>query len=140
MIQINFVLNGDSEIIEGNKKEKMYDIIKKYAEKINKKIENLYFLFDGNLLRQEEQLGYFCRDQENIEILVYEYEDEKKEEELKQSKDIICPICKEICLINFKDYKINFSNCKNNHCFSKILFSEFEKFQKINESKIICNM
>ena len=80
MIQINFVLNGDSEIIEGNKKENMYDIIKKYAEKINKKIENLYFLFDGNLLRQEEQLGYFSRDQENIEILVYEYEDEKKEE------------------------------------------------------------
>ena len=74
-----------------------------------------------------------------IKILVYELVNETNEEELKLSKDIICPICKEICIINFKDYKITFNNCKNKHSISKILFEEFKDFQKIIESEIICH-
>ena len=34
---------------------------------------------------------------------------------------------------------ITFSNCINGHICSNILFNEFCDFQKINESKIICN-
>ena len=46
---------------------------------------------------------------------------------------------KELCLIDFNGYKISFQKCKNNHKFSNILFNEFNIFQQIDESKIICN-
>ena len=55
-----------------------------------------------------------------------------------ESKEIICPECGELCLININDYKLNLMNCKNNH--ENILFlEEFHKTQKINYSKIICD-
>ena len=63
---------------------------------------------------------------EEVKILVYEYNDSDKEEnELIQSKYIICPICTELCLINFIDYKINLNCIKNSHNFSNILLDKF---------------
>ena len=67
------------------------------------------------------------------------YNDEENEIKLKQSKYIICPICTEICLINLNDYRIIFSNCRNGHRFTKIMLDEYFYFQKIDESKIICD-
>ena len=56
------------------------------------------------------------KDEKNICMIVNELNNDKDNEaNLKQSKDIICPICNEICLINLNDYKITFSNCKNGH-------------------------
>ena len=66
-------------------------------------------------------------------------DDEDNGINLKQSKHIICPICNEICLINLNDYKISFSNCKNGHRFTNIMYDEFLDFQKIDESKIVCD-
>ena len=36
-------------------------------------------------------------------------------ENIAKSKDIICPKCGEVCLINFNNYKIKLYECKNNH-------------------------
>ena len=36
-------------------------------------------------------------------------------ERIIKSKDIICPKSKELCLINFDDYKIILKDCKNKH-------------------------
>ena len=60
-----------------------------------------------------------------------------KNERIIKSKDIICPKCGELCLINFNDYKILLNNCKNKHV-NIISFNEFEDTQNINENKIIC--
>jgi hypothetical protein len=53
------------------------------------------------------------------------------------SKEIICPTCKENCLINFKDYKIDL-NCKNKHEFHSILLNQYNNCQLVDLSKIIC--
>ena len=62
---------------------------------------------------------------------------------MKISKDLICPSCKEIWALKFRDYKICLNNCINNcinnHVFSNILLEQFDDFQKIDESKILCN-
>ena len=69
-------------------------------------------------------------------MIVYELESEEDNEtNLNQSKDIICPIRNEICLIIINDYKITFSNCRNGYRFTKIMIDEFFDFQKIDESK-----
>ena len=39
----------------------------------------------------------------------------------------------------FNGYKINISRCKNNHNVNGISLKEFQNFQKIDSSKIICN-
>ena len=95
------------------------------------------------MINKEEKLANILKKNENtMNIIVNELsnvDDEDNEKNLKQSKDIICPICNEICLINLNDYKINFSDCKNGHKFINIMFDEFFDFQKIDESKIICD-
>ena len=75
---------------------------------------------NGDLVNEEKTLEEIMDEEEKqITILAFEYEKEDEDiiEKLKQSKDIICPICKEICLLNFNDYKINFGNCKKKEFF-----------------------
>ena len=141
-INITFIYNSINEIIiECKSDELMYPIYKRYAIETKKNIKNLYFLYNGDKINPEEKLSDIAGDAKMINMLVNNLFDEEDKNEivLKQSKDIICPICSEICLINLNDYKITFSDCKNGHRFTKTMFNEFLDFQKIDESKIVCN-
>ena len=119
----------------------MKDIFGRYLIKINKSINDVFFLYNGKQITEELKLEEINKEDNEIKILVTDILDKnnKNEEILKQSKDIICPDCKNICLINFKNYKIKLNNCKNNHSIENILFDEFNNKQKINELCNICN-
>ena len=58
---------------------------------------------------------------------------------MKQSEQIICPKCKEICIFNYDNYQINLNQCRNGHNIENILINEFNNSQKINEEAIKCN-
>ena len=75
-----------------------------------------------------------------MNIIVTQNEDDNNEKIEKISTDIICPQCKENSLIMFKDYKINLSGCKHNHNNRDIILDIYENTQKINLSKIKCNI
>ena len=135
--KVNFIFNGNIKIIESTLDEFMGDIFERYIEKIGKNIDEVYFLYNGDLLSSEKILSQIIGEKKEIQIIVIE--NEVDENSLKTSKDIICPLCKEKCFINFKDYQINFSGCKNNHHCSNILIKGFKDFQKIDESKILCS-
>ena len=151
--KLSFYLNNCKESIICNTDEYMKDIFKKYANKKETNISKLFFLYNGTIINEELKLeeiikkkvnlgkkGKKYKVKEEIKILVYEYEDnDTNENTLKQSKYIICPICTEICLINFSDYKFNLNFCKNFHSFWNLLLDDFNDFQKIDESKILCN-
>ncbi len=141
IIEITFTYNGQNKIIESEPDEKMINIYEKYAKEIKVDLNNLYFLYNGSMITKEKELKTIInRNQNIINIIVCELDnDEENEIKLIQSKDIICPICNEICLINFNDYRITFSDCKNGQRFTKIMLDEFFDFQKIDESKIICD-
>ena len=49
---------------------------------------------------------------EKITLLVIDKENEKKNELMVNSPQIICPECKDMALIKFNNYKVSF-NCKN---------------------------
>ena len=66
-------------------------------------INYLYYIYNGDLINLEKNFDDICEKSKEINILVDEYENENDNEELKISNDIICPICKKICMINFKD-------------------------------------
>ena len=55
--------------------------------------------------------------------------DIKEKHKNSDSKNIICQICKKICIINFKNYKFYLSNCGNKHN-GEFLLENFMKTQK----------
>ena len=137
-VRISFIYNGESYEILAKTEEYMKDIFKRFLSKLNKNIENPYYLYDGTAINEELKLGEISKNNTEIGILVGSNEPDEPEG-IKYSKDIICPECGENCIIMFNDYKIDISNCKNNHSFNYILFDKFKETQKIDESKIICN-
>jgi hypothetical protein len=65
------------------------------------------------MLTFNEQANINDKKDEKMIVLVYQIENNNIENEKNIiSKDIICPKCREICLLKIKDYKISFYNCK----------------------------
>ena len=139
---LNFTYEGNTIKIQCKRNEYMKDIIKRYLTKISKEIHDILFMCNGSKINEELKLEEFNNKDNEIQILVYNINDKKIENKkiLEQSKDIICPECGEICLIDIKDYKIILSKCKNKHKRENILFDEYNNLQKINELNIICDI
>jgi len=140
-IQLIFLFQGSSIIIQCKRYDRMYDIFQKFTSKVNIDMKDIYFLYKGDVIRKELKVEDIVdKEDYKVNFLVEEYDDDIKDDILlKQSKDVICPQCKEICIINFKDYyQINLDNCINGHCYTNILLEEFYDLQKINESEILC--
>ena len=139
-ITLIFSFDGKEINIESKRDKYMKDIIEQYLITIKKDHKNCFFLYKGNMVKEELKIEEINNEDNELKILVYEIEDyDKCEEKLKDSKYIICPSCKELSLININNYKINIFNCKNKHSFSNLLLSDLNDFQKIDESKIICH-
>ena len=122
----------------------MKDIYNKYSIKIDIDLNEVYFLYNGTSINLESIYNEIANENDKAEkkmkFLVFSNSNEKninENEKFVKSSEIICPKCGEICLINFKDYKIRLHNCKNGHNIENILFDEYNKTQKIDLSKII---
>ena len=105
--KINFFYNGKITIIEGGREEYMKDIFQKYSLETKIEINNLFFLYNGNIVEEKLKLEEINKNKAQIEdeikILVCDIEDDDDKDYIKQSKQIICLKCKEFCKINFKD-------------------------------------
>ena len=119
MTQIEVEFNYEGKIINIQSKtdEKMEDIIKRFTSKIGKKKEELYFLYNGDMLN--ENLSFNSQSKENdtkrnkMSIIVNNKLDENSDEEeesLIKSKYIICPECKESARILINDFKQKYMN------------------------------
>ena len=146
MSEIIFTFKGDKTIIQCTNEEKMKDIFEKYATKINIDIKSVFFLYNGDYIKEELTFKDLTNNEEGkalkINILVFEkYAIESNENEgIIRPKDIICPKCNDNCFIEIKDFKIRLYGCKKNHCTSYFSLTDFDKTQKIDETKIICNI
>jgi hypothetical protein len=141
-VKIGFLFNGKKKTIEAGREEYMEDIFKKYSLEIKIEINNLFFLYNGNKIEEKIKLEEIINKnqiKDEIKILVFAIEDDDNKDYIKQSKQIICLKCKEICKINFNSYKIFLNNCPNGHCFSNLLFNEITNFEVVNEKDIVCN-
>ena len=140
-ISLKMLYKNQEVMIQCKRDEYMKDIFKKYENKINKDIKHLIFLYNGNLINENLKLEQINKENNEIIILVEELNNKNNyQEKIIESKDIICPHCGENCIINFNEYKISLSKCDNMHKIENIRLNEFQNLQKINESKIICNI
>ena len=137
---LNFTYDGNTIKIQGKRNEYLENIFKRYSSKIRKDINDLFFLCEGKKLNGESKLENINNKDNEINILVNDINNknhENKEEKIKKNKDIICPECGEICLINIKDYKIKLNKCSNNHSIENILLDEFNQNLIIYKKKKI---
>ena len=144
MAEVIFSHEGINLTIQCNGNDKMKDIINKYSKKISKSNDNLIYLYNGNKINYEktfnEQANDIDKNRCQMNVIVDEYDDDKNSKNEIISKDIICKKCKENALIDIENFKINIYGCKNGHKQNNILLNEFEKTQKIDINKIICNI
>ena len=139
--EIIFIYKGYEVPIPCIPGEKMKNIMERLYTKINVTKNDIYALHNGKLLDEEINEEQIPKNQNNKKIiLVYKYTDTTiNNKVIKPSNEVICPICKDICLLEIKDYKISLYNCKNGHN-SKLSIKEFNESQNINLSDIICNI
>ena len=110
----------------------MKTILERLYVKINVTKKDIYALFNGKLLDENINENQIPKNENNKKIiLVYKYNDTLIKDKIYQdSNDIICPTCKENCLIEINDYKISLYGCKNNLRKNNVLLSEFKKHKK----------
>ena len=142
MAEAIFNYEGINTTIQCEINEKMKDIINKFLIKLEKKENNLYYLYNGTQINYEltfnEQANDIDKNRKQMSIIVTKSEDPQNIIKEIVSKDVICPECQGNSLIDFQNFHAYFHDCKNNHNIIKTL-NEFEQTQKINLNKIVCN-
>ena len=146
MVEVIFNYEGIETAIQCNINDKIEEIINKFLLKINisGKNSNLIYLYNGESIRKEltfqEQANEIDKNRNKMNVLVNQINEDKIKKNEIISKDIICPFCEENIFINFDNFKIRLHGCKNNHDINDILLTKYEESQKIDLSKIICEL
>ena len=148
--EIIFSYNGVETSIACGKHEQFKDIYKRFIYLAKAEGKSLYFIYNGSNILDDElsfkQLAnYDDRKRKKMNVIANEIEESKgsqgsqnsNTEYIIKSNEIICPICYENIKFKFEDYNIILYECKNNHD-TDLLFDEFNSYQNIDLSKIIC--
>jgi ssDNA-binding Zn-finger/Zn-ribbon topoisomerase 1 len=127
----------------------MRTIFEKYGEKAGiDDLNKVYFFYSGNLINLnntlEDIISLNDRQLNKLKILVNDILESNLNNEankyFEKAKNIICPVCGEISLININDYKIKILGCKNGHEINDLIFNQYENTQKKDISKIVCDI
>ena len=134
MAKVIFTYNGYETIIQCLKEDKMRDICNKCASKISLNVNSLLFIYGGNQvnleLTFEGQASSFDKERNQMNILVYDAE-QQDEKRLK------CPKCEEVIDIDKYDSLIKFNSYQND--MLNELKNEIEVINNINEINKIRN-
>jgi hypothetical protein len=111
-------------------------------------LNKIFLIYNANTIRNydltfNEIANPIDKERKIMNIIIEEMKRStiiEDENSIIKSKEIICPECHENCRICFKDYSINLYDCKNGHETNNIPFEQFNDTQKIDESKIKCNV
>ena len=141
MANIIFKFNGVETKIQCCENDKMEDICKRFCSKVEISINKVFFIYGGQQINFQLNYNEIAKNLKEIIILVFDSMNYYKEINTLsniKSKEIICPVCEEICLIKIKDYKISLCGCKNGHEINNISLENFKNSQLINEYNIKC--
>ena len=145
MVEIIFNYNQVETIIQANLNDSLNDIIQKFLNKTQLDINNIYFISNGQQLSENKKIidlmnvSEKSSNRKNILVLSINSTINNDNINMIKSKDIICPICKEICIYEIKDHKIKLCGCKNGHIIDNIKLDDFNNKQNIDISQIKCD-
>ena len=144
MVDVEFIYKDRITIIKANEDEKMEDIFKRFINKVGIDKNTIFYIYSGNNINNEfkykEIINEHDKKRNKMNILVYDINNNNIIKDTNiNSFEIICPYCLVDSKININDYKISL-DCRNRHKINKINFNEFENIQKIDISKIKCEV
>ena len=148
MVDIEFNYQQKKTVIQAKIDDSFTNVISKFISKTKLDLNNIFFLSNGKNLNKNEKVKSIMSESEKrnkkMIILVYDINNTINigNTNIIKSKDIICPICQENCLLdisNFRNFRINLYGCKNGHKTENIKIKDFNKTQVIDISKIKCD-
>ena len=140
MAEVKISYNGCETIIQCQSNEQLKEIIKRFKIKINAEKKELVYLYNGELIKDENIIISQLSSGKVIAILAFDSNNIPSNiKNLVKSDYVICPICKESAILDEEDYKLIIYGCQKDHTIKNILINEFNKYQEIDYSKIICN-
>ena len=130
--------------IQCNPNEKMKDICDKFKNKIRQNINYYNYFYNSKKIKEEltflQQANKIDIKNKKMNIIVNNSNDSNfNNENGILPNEILCPECGESIRINFKDYKIDLFECKNDHKFNNILLENFKFKNNEEKSEIICS-
>ena len=144
MATAEFNYKGKVTSILCSENEKMEEICKRFATKIQTDITNLIFLYSGNTINLHNSLSQIMnnidKQRKVVSILVNTINTITKTKTITNliKSDIpICPECSETIKFDVNNYQIYLSQCRNGH-IKYLPIDEYEKTQYIDLNKIIC--
>ena len=142
MVQIEFNNNQMITIIQANLGDLFKDVINKYLGKTLISPKNISFVANGSIINPdlivEKQMNNLDKENKTMKVIVNAMKEDDDKVVIK-SKEIICPECHEPCRIKFENYKIKLYDCINGHENENINLIDFNRTQKVDLSKIICD-
>ena len=138
-IEIEFSYNQAVTIVQAKSSDLFQVVIERYYQKAMIPKDSVYFLLNGTVIAPEKTVAsYMTNNTTKLNVLVNAFFKEKYNI-IQESKDIICPECKEPCMLKIDDYHITLYDCRNGHTIKGIKIDEFKKTQEINTSTIKCD-
>ena len=127
MVEIEFDFQQRKTVIQTNLEESFQNVINKYMQKSPNISGSVYYLYNETQINNPQikiknLINIMDQSNKKMKILVYNIEpdDRGNDQVTSQSKDIICPDCKEPCRIMIENYKIKLYDCINGHITSNI--------------------
>jgi len=143
MIEVEFDMNQQIITVQANLNDIFQTVIDSFIKKTLLDPETVFFITNGKPIDPnqtvEKQISKLNKANNKMKVLVQFVKNDTKVDVFIQSNEVICPDCKEPCLLETKNYKIKLFNCKNNHT-NLIKIKDFPSKQKINISKILCEI
>ena len=144
MIDVECEYLGSNVTVQAKLTDKMSLVFQKFKTKAQTNSDSLIFLYKGSTISEEPLLEQVIsnddRNENKMKIVVNSLDNQPNPNTSSNciSADIICPQCKENCMIKMEKCKITF-NCKNGHNQENILLEEFKKTQSIDLKKTTCD-
>ena len=151
-IIIEFIKDEQVCQVQSKTNDYFKNIFEKYANKVSIDPKEFCFLYNNNKLDGNLRVEDLGSQESSLQIIVKGINEvvdttdsgdniiSKINPHLKKSKDIICPTCREECVIKVDEFKVSLEGCHKDHRLTDMPLIEFNKTQIINEENIICDV
>ena len=116
MVSIEFNFNQTITIIKANLSDTFEMSFNEFYQKTSIQPNSVYFTNDTIQLKPEESIESYMNllnKHDNIlKVFVYPINEDNKNNVFVQSKDIICPQCKDQCKFEIDEYHIKLFGCQ----------------------------
>ena len=143
MVSIEFNFNQTITIIKANLSDTFEMSFNEFYQKTSIQPNSVYFTNDTIQLKPEETIESYKnllnKHNSILKVFVHPINEDNKNNVFVQSKDIICPQCKDQCKFEIDEYHIKLFGCPAGHITRGIKLDDFPKTQEINPLSIICS-